>query len=118
MSLPAQRAIPGLLQPDACALSRAIHSRQVSCAEVMTACLDHIDRLNPKVNAIVSMVDRDQLLRQARERDAQLSRGQSMGWMHGFPHAVKDLALTRGLRTTWGSPLLDTVPEEDAIHVE
>ncbi len=118
MSLPAQRAIPDLLQLDACALSRAIHARQVSCAEVMNAYLDQIDRLNPKVNAIVSRVDRDELSRQARERDAQLSRGQSMGCMHGFPHAVKDLALTRGLRTTWGSPLLDTVPEEDAIHVE
>jgi amidase len=38
--------------------------------------------------------------------------------MHGFPHAVKDLALTKGIRTTWGSPLLDTVPEQDAIFVE
>ncbi len=118
MSLPAPRVIPDLLLLDACALSRAIHARQVSCAEVMTAYLDHIERLNPKVNAIVSLVDCGELFRQARERDAQLARSQSLGWMHGFPHAVKDLAPTRGLRTTWGSPLLDTVPQEDALYVE
>src|SRR3954451_3135105 len=72
-------------------LSRAIKSKQVSCVEVMGAYLDHIDRFNPTVNAIVSMPPRDTLLTQAQERDAQLARGEYCGWMHGFPHAVKDL---------------------------
>jgi amidase len=84
----------------------------------MAAFLDHIDRFNPQVNAIVSLQPRDTLLVEAEERDRELARGQRRGWMHGFPHAVKDLTPTHGLRTTWGSPLLDTVPGEDAIFVE
>src|SRR5689334_6756597 len=85
----------------------------------MTAYLEQIERLNPTVNAIVSLEPRESLLRQARQRDEALARGESLGWMHGFPHAVKDLMLTRGIRSTWGSPLLaDFVPEVDAITVE
>ena len=56
---------------------------------------------------------------QAAERDGQLARGEYLGWMHGFPHAVEDLALTRGIRTTFGSPLFaDYFPQADAIIVE
>jgi len=113
-----QAATTDLVMMDALELSRAIHTKQVSCREVMTVYLDHISRLNPKVNAIVSLQEPDSLLKQADERDAQLARGHSLGWMHGFPHAVKDLAATKGIRTTWGSPLLDTVPEHDEIFVE
>ena len=103
---------------DAHSLSRAIATKQVSCREVMTAFLDQIERFNPRGNAIVSLQPRHALLEEAEERDRELLRGQRRGWMHGFPHAVKDLAATRGVRTTWGSPLLDTVPAEDAIFVE
>jgi amidase len=104
---------------DAIALSAAIRSRQVSCREVMQAYLDRIDRLNPRLNAIVSLQPRETLLAQADERDAQLARGQWLGWMHGFPQAVKDLAWTRGIASTSGSPLLkDFVPSEDALVVE
>src|ERR1700722_6431248 len=81
---------------DAVALSSAIHTRQVSCVEVMTAYLDHIERLNPKVNAIVALEDRGRLMSQATERDAQLARGESMGPLHGFPHAVKDPSAREG----------------------
>src|SRR5262245_10230799 len=86
-------------------LSTAIHAREVSCVAVMTAYLDHIERFNPQVNAIVSLEPRDALLRQASERDESLARGESLGWMHGMPQAVKDLLPTRGIATTWGSPL-------------
>ncbi len=110
--------VPELVQWDAIALSHAIRSRQISCREVMTTFLDHIEHWNPKVNAIVSLEPRDALMRQADERDSQLRRGEYCGWMHGFPHAVKDLAPTRGIRSTWGSPLLDTLQAEDAIFVE
>jgi amidase len=99
-------------------LSEAIAAKRVSCREVMHAFVDQIEYFNPRVNAIVSLEPREILLRQAEERDRELARGQRRGWMHGFPHAVKDLAPTRGLRTTFGSPLLDTVPAEDAIFVE
>jgi amidase len=107
-----------LVRLDALALSKAIHTKKVSCREVMVAFLDHIDRVNPHVNAIVSLQDRESLLKQADERDVQLARGASAGWMHGFPHAVKDLAATKGIRTSGGSPLLDAVPDHDAYFVE
>ncbi len=108
-----------ILNLDAVALSRAIKAKQISCVEVMTAYLDQIDRLNPRVNAIVSLQPREDLLGQAKTRDAQLARGEYLGWMHGFPHAVKDLEPTRGIRTTMGSPLFkNSVPAADSILVE
>src|SRR5882757_2967048 len=96
---------------DAIALAGAIRSRRASCVEVMTAYLDHIDQLNPKVNAIVALQDREGLLAQARDCDAKVSRGESIGPLHGFPHAVKDLQPVKGICTTQGSPILkDFVP--------
>jgi amidase len=104
---------------DAIALSRAIKSREVSCVEVMNAYLDQIERLNPRVNAIVSLEPRESMVKQARNRDEQLAHGEYLGWMHGFPHAIKDLEPTKGIRTTMGSPLFkDFVPEADSILVE
>ena len=103
---------------DASDLSAAIHRREVSCREVMSGYLDRIDARNPELNAIVSLRNRDELLAEADQLDTELVAGQSRGWMHGFPHAVKDLAETEGLRTTMGSPLLaDHVPAFDALHV-
>src|SRR5215831_3366034 len=100
-------------------LSAAIKAKKVSSVEVMTAYLDHIGRLNPKVNAIVSLQDRSGLMAQAKERDAQLARGEYLGWMHGFPQAIKDLAAAKGLPMTQGSPLLkDFIAPNDSIHVE
>jgi amidase len=56
---------------------------------------------------------------QARERDAQLARGESMGPLHGFPHAVKDLQAVKGIRMTMGSPIMkDFVPSADGLMVE
>src|SRR6202140_5340666 len=108
-----------IVMMDAVALSSAIHTRQVSCVEVMTAYLDHIDRLNPKVNAIVALQDRAGLLAQAMERDAQLARGESMGLLHGFPHAPKDRQAVKGIRSTQGSPILkDFIPAADSLMVE
>jgi amidase len=104
---------------DAAALTKAIHSRQVSCIDVMSAYLDHIERINPQVNAIVALQERADLLMQARERDAQLARGESMGPLHGFPHAVKDLQAVKGIRMTLGSPILKNfVPSADGLMVE
>lgn len=67
--------------------------------------MHQIDRLNPRVNAIVAMPDRDALRALARERDAQLARGESMGPLHGFPQAPKDIAPVAGMVTTNGSPI-------------
>ncbi|MER5888623.1 amidase [Streptomyces sp. NPDC001941] len=87
---------------DAAELSVAVRRRVVSCVEVMTAYLDHIDRLNPLVNALVSVRPRAELLDEAREKDRLLEQGVHQGWMHGFPHAVKDLSDVEGLPTTYG----------------
>jgi amidase len=107
-----------LVMLDAVSLASAIHRRQVSCVEVMTAYLDHIERVNPQVNAIVALQDRGQLLAEARERDQQLSRGESLGPLHGFPHAVKDLQAVKGIRLTMGSPIFkDFVPTDDSLMV-
>jgi amidase len=85
----------------------------------MTAHLDQIEALNPTVNAIVALQDRDSLLAQARGCDDQVRRGQVLGPLHGFPHAVKDLAWVKGIASTSGSPILkDFVPAEDALFVE
>jgi amidase len=104
---------------DAVALAHAIRARQVSCVEVMRAYLDHIAALNPKVNAIVALQDRSDLLAQAGERDAQLAGGEPVGPLHGFPLAVKDLAPVKGMPMTMGSPILKNfIPPADGIMVE
>jgi amidase len=117
IAMPAN-ALLELVSLNALELSQKIKAKQVSCVEVMQTYLAHIERLNPKVNAIVSLQPAEALLRQARERDAQLARGQYLGWMHGFPHAVKDLAATKGIRTSNGSPLFDSIPNHDELFVE
>jgi amidase len=118
-STPAAAAMSDIVRMDAHSLSAAIAARKVSCVEVMTAYLDHIAILNPKVNAIVALQDRDGLLAQARERDAQVARGEIMGPLHGFPQAVKDLQPVKGIRSTSGSPILkDFIPTQDALPVE
>jgi amidase len=115
----AQTKPSDIVMMDGHELSQAIAAKRVSCAEVMTAYLDHIERFNPKVNAIVSLRDRADLMNEARDRDAQLARGEHLGWMHGFPHAVKDLVAAKGLRMTQGSPIFrDFIASTDAIHVE
>lgn len=104
---------------DADALSRGIAAREFSCRELMDATLARIARVNPRHNAIVSLRDRDELMREAGERDAELARGERRGWLHGLPQAVKDMAATRGLRTTLGSPLMrDYVPPHDDLMVQ
>jgi len=112
-------ATSDIVTMDGTALSRAIHTKELSCAEVMTAYLAHIERLNSKVNALVALQDPDQLLQQAKDRDAQLTRGESMGPLHGIPPAVEDLQAVKGTRTTQGSPIFkDYIPTADSLMVE
>ena len=96
-------------------LSQAIRQGSVSCTEVMQAYLDHIHRYNPVYNAIISMVDDDELFSQAREADRALARGEYRGWMHGMPHAVKELAAVKGMSYTSGSPIFaDRIADSDS----
>jgi amidase len=110
--------IPDPTAMGAAALSSAIQARQISCREVMTATLDRIDRLNPRFNVVIALRDRASLLAEAAARDEQLARGEPLGWMHGLPHAVKDLAHVQGLPSSMGSPLLaGSMPAEDSLIV-
>jgi len=93
-------------------LAGKIARRKLSCAEVMVAFLDRIATINPAINALVSLRPREALLAEAQAADAAPRRG----WLHGIPFAVKDLVATRGLRTTWGSPLhANDVPAADDL---
>jgi amidase len=101
---------------DADALSRAIHARQLSCREVMAATLARIHRLNPEANALVNLAPDDALLAQADARDAELARGQSRGWLHGVPQAIKDTGHALGFPSTLGCTLLkDQLPAQDSL---
>jgi amidase len=99
-------------------LSAAIRQRQVTCVEVMQAYLERIHRYNPVYNAIVSMVDDDELIKQAKLGDRAQDKDEYWGWMHGMPHAVKDLSDAKGLPTSGGSPIFaGTVAEEDDFMI-
>ncbi|RUW90550.1 amidase, partial [Mesorhizobium sp. M8A.F.Ca.ET.059.01.1.1] len=107
---------------DICRLSAvelvdAIRRKKLSVREVVTAFLDRIDAVNPQVNAIVSLRDRADILREADAADVRRTDG--TGALFGLPIAIKDLASTTGLRTSFGSPIFaDFVPQEDDFFVE
>src|SRR5204863_5116735 len=99
-------------------LADRIRRRDVSVTEVVQAHLAQIERVNPKVNAIVTLTA-EQALADARAKDAALARGETPGPLFGLPVAHKDLVPTRGIRTTFGSPIYrDHVPDQDALLVE
>ena len=95
-----------------------IKDRKLSAREVMEAHLEQIERVNPQVNAIITLLA-ERAMGAAAAADEALARGEDLGPLHGLPIAHKDLALTKGIRTTYGSPILqDFVPQEDALIVE
>lgn len=108
----------GITGMDGLALAGAIRTKKVSCVEVMTAYLDHIGRVNSKVNAIVSLQPRDMLLAEAKAKDADLAAGRYAGFLHGFPLAPKDLTAAKGIPFTDGSPIFkDRIAQEDSLVV-
>ncbi len=98
-----------------------IRNRDVSAREVMAAHLNQIERINPTVNAIVTLLDGDVLLNEAAEADRTLAkvRADDLGPLHGLPVGIKDLQPTAGIRTTYGSPIFENfVPNEDSLTVQ
>jgi amidase len=99
-------------------MARLIRAKKLSAREALAAHLTQIERVNPKVNAIVTLVPELAAAAAARADEMQ-ARGEKLGPLHGLPVAHKDLLETRGIRTTFGSPLYkDNVPTEDDIVVE
>jgi aspartyl-tRNA(Asn)/glutamyl-tRNA(Gln) amidotransferase subunit A len=100
-------------------LARLIRTKKVSPVEVVGAVLDRIAALNPRLNAFVTLTD-ESARREAKAAErAVMKRGARLGPLHGVPFSVKDLVITRGVRTTFGTPLFrDNVPTEDAPIVE
>ena len=107
----------GLCYIDATELAAMIRARQVSAREVMAAHLAQIERINPGVNAIVTLVA-ERAMADAASADEQSAHGAPLGALHGVPVAHKDLVDTAGIRTTRGSLFYrDTVPSSDALIV-
>ncbi|MEM6439220.1 MAG: amidase, partial [Pseudomonadota bacterium] len=101
-------------------LGRAMQAGEVSAAEAMQAHLDRIAAVNPAVNALVSLRDPDEVMAEARAAGHAPARGEapegSAGLLFGQPAAPKDLSMTKGLRSTQGSPIFkDHVPEADDL---
>jgi aspartyl-tRNA(Asn)/glutamyl-tRNA(Gln) amidotransferase subunit A len=99
----------GLMQ-----LAEFLRGKTVSTVEVTQACLARIERLNPTVNAFIT-VTAEQAMAQARQAEAEICNGNWRGPLHGVPLALKDLIDTAGIRTTAACAVFkDRVPEEDA----
>jgi amidase len=99
-------------------LARRLHGKELSAREVLSAHLTQIERVNLKINAVVTLVA-EQALETATRLDESAARGEFVGPLHGLPIAHKDLQPTRGIRTTFGSPIYrDFVPDTDSLVVE
>src|SRR5262245_5420447 len=97
--------------------SELVRSRKVSSVELTQACLTRIERLNPILNAFIT-VTADPALSQARDADLEIRKGKWRGRLHGVPVGLKDNIDTIDARTTAGSALLkDRIPSEDAAVV-
>jgi len=96
-----------------------IRRKKLSPVEVMRAVLDRIERVNPALNAFVTLTA-EQAMKDARAAERALGKkGATLGALHGVPFSTKDLVITRGIRTTFGTRLYaDNVPTEDAPIVE
>jgi amidase len=99
-------------------MSAEIRSGRLSAREAVAAHLTRIERVNPKLNAIVTLTA-DRAMKQAAAADESQARGEFTGPLHGLPVGHKDLQDTAGIRTTYGSKVFrDHVPERDSPLVE
>ncbi len=110
---------PDLCWLPATRLAELIRRKKLSPVELVDAVLDRIDKVNPKINAFV-LLRADEVRREARAAERLLGKkGTKLGPLHGIPFSVKDLVITKGVRTTFGTPLYrENVPTEDAPIVE
>ena len=117
-SLAAEPAASPLCFTSAVAMAQLIRAKKLSAREALAERLKQIDRVNPKVNAIVTLTA-EMATEAAAKADEMQAHNEKLGPLHGLPVAHKDLIDTRGIRTTYGSPLFkDHVPTEDNIVVD
>jgi amidase len=117
-SLDVQAADSSICFLSAIEMARLIRAKKLSAREALAAHLKQIERVNPKVNAIVTLVP-ELAAGAAAKADEMQARKETLGPLHGLPVAHKDLLETRGIRTTYGSLLFkDYIPAEDNIVVE
>jgi amidase len=117
-ALEAQAAGSSLCFLSAVEMARLIRAKKLSAREALAAHLQQIERVNPEVNAMVTLAP-ELAAAAAAKADEMLARGEPLGPLHGLPVAHKDLLETRGIRTTFGSPLYaNYVPTEDDLVVE
>lgn len=94
--------------------SDLLRNKQLSPVDLTTSCLNRIERLNPSINAFITVMNESALV-QAREAEDEIQAGRWRGPLHGIPIGLKDLIDTAGVKTTCGSALFaDRVPTEDA----
>ncbi len=106
-----------LLAESAVELRRRIGSKEISPVELLEACIERIERINPAVNAVTATCY-DRAREEARSAEKAALSGEALGLLHGLPTGIKDLEETGGLLTTFGSPLYrDYVPERDSAMV-
>jgi aspartyl-tRNA(Asn)/glutamyl-tRNA(Gln) amidotransferase subunit A len=95
-------------------LSKLIASREISCLEVLDATIERIQKLNPKLNAFITILDQS-AKREAKHADLLIKQGKYLGPLHGIPISLKDLIYIKGVRSTSGSKILaDFVPDYDS----
>ena len=100
----------------ATALSASIRDHSLSSVEIVTAFLDRIEAINPAYNAIVSLRPREAIVAEAEAADRRIASGEATGPLCGQPIAIKDLSPTKGLTTTFGSPIYrDHIPDFDGL---
>jgi len=99
-------------------LGRLLRQKKTSATELATYCLDRLERLGPRLNAVVT-VSRERALAEAAEADREIRRGKWRGALHGIPYGVKDLLAAKGYPTTWGAePYRQQTFDSDATVVE
>ena len=117
-TLDAQGGVSSICFMSAIEMARLIRAKKLSAREALAAHLAQIERVNPKVNAIVTLVP-ELAAAAAAKADEMQARGETLGALHGLPVAHKDLMETRGILTTFGSPLYkDYIPTEDDLVVD
>jgi aspartyl-tRNA(Asn)/glutamyl-tRNA(Gln) amidotransferase subunit A len=95
-------------------LSKLIASREISCSEVVDATIERLQKLNPTLNAFITILD-ESAKREAKHADLLIKQGKYLGPLHGIPVSFKDLVYVKGVRSTSGSKILaDFVPDYDS----